>query len=165
MKRRILAALVLTLMTGAARAEMPLLLAVIDYIRVDKSDRTMALFSASRREHLIGGLQFGAAPVGHKQFQGDERTPEGRYLIDARNPKSRFHLSLRISYPDARDVAFAEAQGRDPGGEIFIHGQPNALPIGRAPGDWTDGCIAVSNAEVELLYDAVRDGAVIDIVP
>jgi len=156
--------LALALATGAARAEPPLRLPDIDYIRVEKAARTMTLYAQGRPVHTITGLQLGDAPIGPKRFEGDERTPEGRYTIDYGNPDSAYHLSLHISYPDSRDVAYARARGRSPGGMIFIHGQPNALPVGRIPGDWTDGCIAVGNDEIELLWDAVLDGATIDIV-
>lgn len=160
-----IAALALTLMTGAAVAETRLSLPEIDYIRVDKTARTMALYSSGALVHTIAGIQLGDAPLGHKQFQGDERTPEGRYAIDYGNPNSSYFLSLHISYPNAADRAYASAQGRSPGGQIFIHGQPNSLPAGRIPGDWTDGCIAVSNDEIEALWEAVPDGTVIDILP
>lgn len=160
-----IAALALTLMTGAAVAETRLSLPEIDYIRVDKTTRTMALYSSGALVHTIAGIQLGDAPLGHKQFQGDERTPEGRYAIDYGNPNSSYFLSLHISYPNAADRAYASAQGRSPGGQIFIHGQPNSLPAGRIPGDWTDGCIAVSNDEMEALWEAVPDGTVIDILP
>ena len=165
MKSSCLASLVLILTTGAARAEAPLSLPEIDYIRVEKSARAMVLFSAGRPVHTISGIQLGDAPVGHKRFQGDERTPEGRYTIDYGNPGSSYFLSLHISYPAADDIAYARARGRSPGGLIFIHGQPNALPAGQMPGDWTDGCIAVSNEEMEALWQAVPDGTVIDILP
>ena len=165
MKLLRLAPLVLTLMTGAASAQAPLTLPEIDYIRVAKSVRTMQLFSAGQLAHTIHGIQLGDAPMGHKRFQGDERTPEGRYTIDYGNPASSYYLSLHISYPNAKDRAYAAAQGRSPGGLIFIHGQPNGLPARRVPGDWTDGCIAVSNEEIEALYEAVPDGAVIDLLP
>lgn len=161
---RNVSAIVALLFVGAARAEEPLSLPDIDYIRVEKSARTMALYSNGRLVHTIEHIQLGDAPVGHKQFEGDERTPEGRYAIDYGNPDSAYHLSLHISYPNAHDTAYARARGRNPGGLIFIHGQPNALPFGRVPGDWTDGCIAVSNAEIETLWDSVLDGATIDIV-
>ena len=165
MKLLRLAPLVLTLMTGAASAQAPLTLPEIDYIRVAKSARTMQLYSAGQLAHTIQGTQLGDAPMGHKRFQGDERTPEGRYTIDYGNPASSYYLSLHISYPNAQDRAYAAAQGRSPGGLIFIHGQPNGLPAGRVPGDWTDGCIALSNEEIEALYEAVPDGAVIDLLP
>ncbi len=165
MKPSRLAALALILMTGAAQAGVPLKLPEIDYIRVEKSARAMVLYSGGLPVHTITGLQLGDAPVGRKQFQGDEKTPEGRYTIDYGNPQSSYYLSLHISYPNARDAASARSQGRSPGGLIFIHGQPNGLPVGRVPGDWTDGCIAVSNEEIEALWEAVPDGTVIDILP
>ncbi len=165
MKLLRLAPLVLTLMTGAAAAQGRLTLPEIDYIRVEKSARVMQLYSAGQLVHTIAGIQLGDAPMGHKWFQGDERTPEGRYTIDFGNPNSSYTLSLHISYPNAQDRAYAASQGRSPGGLIFIHGQPNGLPAGRVPGDWTDGCIAVSNEEIEALWEAVPDGAVIDIAP
>jgi len=134
-----------------------------DFLLVDKSDRTLVLFRDGQEVRRYTGLQFGDAPMGHKQFEGDERTPEGRYTIDTRNPNSSYHLSLRVSYPNAADRAFAEGLGRDPGGDIFLHGQPNNLPVGRMPGDWTDGCIAFTNAEMEELWQLVRDGTPIEI--
>jgi len=134
-----------------------------DLIRVDKSERTLTLYAQGKPVRVYRGLQFGDAPEGHKRFQGDERTPEGRYTIDARNPASAYHLSLRISYPNAADRAYAAGRGRSPGGDIFIHGQPNGLPAGRLPGDWTDGCIALANAEIAELWRLVPDGTPIEI--
>ena len=143
--------------------------ATVDLVLIDKSDRTLTLYSASRSISRFTGLQYGDAPQGHKQFEGDERTPEGRYTIDNRNPRSAYHLSLHISYPNAADRAFAEGQGRSAGGEIFIHGQPNALADAdrgaRIAGDWTDGCIALSNREIEALWQLVADGTPIEIRP
>ncbi len=164
MLRRI-AAIALMLAAGAAQADSSLQLPEVDYIRVLKSARQMQLWSGDRLVRTIDGIQLGDDPVGHKQFQGDERTPEGRYLIDFGNPRSSYHLSLHISYPNAADQAFARSYGRSPGGDIFIHGQPNDWPAGRVPGDWTDGCIALANAEIEALWEAVPDGATIDILP
>ncbi|MEZ5742754.1 MAG: L,D-transpeptidase family protein [Sphingomonadaceae bacterium] len=135
-----------------------------DHIVVDKTARTITVYEGGEHVRTIAGIQLGDAPRGHKRFQGDERTPEGRYEIDWGNPESSYHLSLHISYPNAADRAFAEAQGRSPGGMIMIHGQPNGRP-GRMRGDWTDGCIAVSNAEIEWLWQTVPDGTVIDILP
>lgn len=149
--------------TGSAAADKPLALPEIDLIRVDKSDRTMALYSGGQLVHVIEHIQLGGEPVGPKRFQGDQRTPEGRYEIDWGNPDSTYHLSLHISYPDEADLAYAAARGRSAGGMIMIHGQPNAWPAGRAPGDWTDGCIAVSNEEIEALWQAVPDGTPIEI--
>ena len=138
---------------------------VADYLLVDKSERLLIAYRAGQPIRAYRGIQFGDEPQGHKHFQGDERTPEGRYTIDWRNPQSRFHLSLRISYPNASDRAYARQRGRSPGGDIFIHGQPNQLPMGRMPGDWTDGCIALSNSEIEELWQLVPNGTVIDIRP
>lgn len=146
----------------AASAPVPRL---ADYLLIDKSDRTLTLFSGGAPIRRYGGLQFGDAPFGHKRFEGDERTPEGLYFIDARNPNSAYHLSLRVSYPDANDRARAAAFGRSPGGDIFLHGQPNALPAGRVPGDWTDGCVALTNAEIEEVWSLVPDGTPIMIEP
>ncbi len=134
-------------------------------ILVDKSDRVLVLFEGERPIRIYRDLRFGDAPTGHKQFQGDERTPEGRYRIDARNPRSAYHLSLRISYPNAQDRAFAKAQGRSPGGDIFLHGQPNDFTGERIEGDWTDGCIALGNAEIAELWQMVPDGTLIEIRP
>ena len=137
----------------------------VDYLIVDKSERLMVAYAGGQPVKAWRGLQFGDAPQGHKQFEGDERTPEGRYVIEGRNPGSAYHLSLKVSYPNAEDRAFARTQGRSPGGDIFLHGQPNAFPMGRVPGDWTDGCIAFSNEEIEELWRIVPDGTVIEIRP
>jgi murein L,D-transpeptidase YafK len=137
----------------------------VDYLLVDKSERLMVGYAGGQPVKVWRGLQFGDAPQGHKRFEGDERTPEGRYVIEGRNPGSAYHLSLKVSYPNAADREFAARNGRSPGGDIFLHGQPNALPFGRVPGDWTDGCIALSNAEIEELWRIVPDGTVIEIRP
>ena len=105
----------------------------------------------------------GFAPRGHKFKEGDGRTPEGRYIIDRRNPNSSFHLSLGINYPRPQDVARARAAGVDPGGEIFIHGQRR--PWDPKGPDWTAGCIAVTNKEMERIYAMVRNGTPVYILP
>jgi murein L,D-transpeptidase YafK len=137
----------------------------VDYLLVDKSERLMIGYAGGQPVKVWRGLQFGGQPQGHKRFEGDERTPEGRYVIEGRNPGSAYHLSLKVSYPNAADRAFAAQYGRSPGGDIFLHGQPNALPFGRVPGDWTDGCIAFANDEIEELWRIVPDGTVIEIRP
>lgn len=131
-----------------------------DRIVVDKSERRMQLLRGDTllREYRI---LLGDQPVGAKRQQGDERTPEGNYRISGRNPRSRFHLSLRVSYPDAADRRQARARGVDPGGDIMIHG-------GTPPGygrDWTDGCIAVTNTQIEEIWSLVADGTPIRIDP
>lgn len=138
---------------------------IADYLIVDKSERLLVAYENGKPIRAYRDLQFGDAPRGHKRFQGDERTPEGVYRIDWRNPQSSYHLSLRISYPNSDDRAFASQYGRSPGGDIFIHGQPNGLLTGRMRGDWTDGCIALSNEEIEELWRIVPDGTPIEIRP
>lgn len=149
----------------AARIQPQQRFAHLDYLLVDKSERLMIGYAGGQPVRAWRDLQFGDAPQGHKRFEGDERTPEGRYVIEGRNPGSAYHLSLKVSYPNPQDRAFARAQGRSPGGDIFLHGQPNGLPFGRMPGDWTDGCIALSNEEIEELWRIVPDGTVIEIRP
>lgn len=126
---------------------------------------------AQRRMHLLNNdkvlesydIQLGFAPVGHKQFEGDGKTPEGVYRIDRRNPKSRFHLSLGISYPNVNDVAAAREMGKSPGGDIFIHGQENRKA--ERSHDWTWGCIAVKNDEMERIYAMVPTGTLVVLNP
>ena len=162
--RRLIAIIAVLLLTGAATPAPALTFPEVDHIIVDKSDRTMTLYGADGSVSVIEHLQLGDAPVGAKQFEGDERTPEGRFTIDYGNPGSAYRLSLHIDYPRPENSAFARAHGRSPGGLIFIHGQPNDWPVGRVPGDWTDGCIALSNAQIEALWQAVPDGTAIEIV-
>ncbi|MCT2401646.1 L,D-transpeptidase family protein [Novosphingobium mangrovi (ex Huang et al. 2023)] len=162
---RSLAPLLMPFTLGAAVPVAPLALPEIDFVRVDKSDRTLALYAGGRLVHVIEHIQLGGQPVGAKRFEGDQRTPEGLYEIDWANPDSSYYLSLHISYPDAADVAYAEERGRSAGGMIMIHGQPNVLAVGRVPGDWTDGCIAVSDEEMDALWQSVPDGTPIEIVP
>ena len=157
----VLAVLLALACTRAAAAPPPL----ADFVMVDKSERLLALYNQGKPIRVYRGVQLGDAPEGHKRFQGDERTPEGRYTIDYGNPRSAYHLSLHISYPNAADRAYAAARGRSPGGLIFIHGQPNWLRDGRIEGDWTDGCIALSNAEIAELWQLVPDGTPIEIRP
>ena len=134
----------------------------VDYLLVDKTRRILIAYAGGQPVKIYRALQFGL-PAGHKQFQGDRRTPEGLYTIDTRNPRSQYYLSLRISYPNAADRAFAAQYGRSPGGDIFIHGQPNGYAGARVPGDWTDGCIALANEEIAELWAIVPDGTPIEI--
>jgi murein L,D-transpeptidase YafK len=123
-------------------------------IQVFKERRTLQLV---HNRTLLRSYKFelGFAPTGHKAQEGDGRTPEGAYRIDRKNPNSRFHLSVGISYPNATDVAAARARGVSPGGDIFIHGTPSRW-IGQA--DWTWGCIAVTNTEMDEIYTMVNVG-------
>ncbi len=126
-----------------------------------------------RRLYLLSGekvvrrysIDLGFAPRGDKKVEGDGRTPEGRYVIDRKNPDSRYHLSLGISYPNARDRAEAARLGKSPGGDIFIHGRPFLIRLLKGRRDWTAGCIAVSNREIEEIYRLVEIGTPIDIYP
>ena len=136
-----------------------------DRLLVDKSDRLLIGYAKGREVIRFTNIRLGDAPLGHKRFEGDEKTPEGDYSISGRNPKSAYHLSLRISYPNAADRAYAKKHGRSPGGDIFIHGQPNAWLGPAIARDWTDGCIALSNAQIKQLWDAVPDGIPIRITP
>jgi murein L,D-transpeptidase YafK len=111
-------------------------------------------------------ISLGSTPKGAKTRQGDGRTPEGRFRIDRLNAKSSYHLSLGLDYPQISDVKRAETGGYDPGGDIFIHGQPNGLPDDTIlKGDWTAGCIAVSNADIREIFAATKVGAVVDVRP
>lgn len=100
-------------------------------------------------------FELGFAPVGHKEMEGDGKTPEGAYFIDRKNPNSSFHLSIGISYPNDADRAKARELGEPPGGDIFIHGTPRDF---RNDPDWTWGCIAVKNREMEDIYAMVNVG-------
>jgi murein L,D-transpeptidase YafK len=133
-------------------------------------DRRLVLVSKKKREMvLLRGesvlrtyrIALGREPEGPKRQEGDGRTPEGRYTIDWRNAKSKYHLSLHISYPDAADVARAREAGVDPGGDIMIHGLPGGE---RKEGDWTQGCIAVTDGEMDEIWGLVEEGTPIWIV-
>jgi murein L,D-transpeptidase YafK len=113
-------------------------------------------------------INLGRSPRGHKQQAGDSRTPEGIYLLDYRKPDSAFHLALHVSYPNSNDLANARRRGVDAGGSIMVHGLPNWFrgADGDFPfRDWTDGCIALSNRHMQLVYDLVPDYTPIEILP
>lgn len=138
-----------------------------DRVVVDKGERTLSLL-ANGRVLKTYPVSLGGAPAGHKRREGDERTPQGRYVLDYRNPRSFAHLSLHVSYPDSADVARARAEGVPPGGMIMVHGIRNGLGwMGRLHRlvDWTDGCIAVTNGEMNEIWRAVPDGTPIEIRP
>ena len=138
-----------------------------DKILIVKSARSMTLFSGGKVLKTYK-VALGSAPVGPKRVEGDHKTPEGNYVIDAKNPHSQFHLSLHISYPSAADRERARSACQSPGGAIMIHGlaKPFAYlgPLHRQT-DWTDGCIAVTNAEIEEIWKLVPVGTRVDIRP
>ena len=138
-----------------------------DSLVVNKSKRELLLYQSGRviRSYRIA---LGRNPVGPKLRKGDSKTPEGAYTISGRNAASAFHRSLRISYPNAADRIRARRQGVDPGGDIMIHGLPNGQGfVGAAHRltDWTDGCIAVTDPEIEEIWRLVPDGTLIQINP
>lgn len=146
------------------RPDLPLA-GKVDRITIDKSDRRMTAWRGGQALKTYR-IALGFAPEGDKTRQGDGRTPEGTFRIDRRNGGSAYHLSLGIDYPQPAHRARARASGVDPGGDIFIHGQPNQRPAGEVlPGDWTAGCIAVSDAEMRELFAAAAIGTVVEIRP
>ncbi len=134
----------------------------VTHVLVNKGARKMYLLhhDTALKSYDIG---LGFAPVGHKQVKGDGKTPEGTYIIDRRNPKSEFHLSIGINYPRDADKRSAREAGVNPGGDIFIHGRPWKYRKGGR--DWTAGCIAVTNREMEDIYAMVKNGTPITITP
>ena len=133
----------------------------VTQVLVYKGSRTMYLM---HHDQVLQAYEvdLGFSPYGHKAQRGDGRTPEGAYVIDRRNPNSDYHLSIGLDYPNATDVEVARAAGVSPGGDIFIHGEPRKF---RRQRDWTAGCIAVTNDEIEDIYAMVRDGTPILISP
>ena len=139
-------------------------------IQVDKSDRTMNLCNVYGDTLYSYKIRLGRQPKGHKQFEGDGKTPEGTYHINLKNPESIAYKSLRISYPNEEDIAIAASMGKDPGGEIRIHGTMNRWSPKEATRihnkrDWTGGCIAVTNEEMDEIYRLIKVGTVIEIIP
>ncbi|WP_081813601.1 L,D-transpeptidase family protein [Marinobacter sp. HL-58] len=146
-----------------AMAEAP----EVSEVLVRKEERRLYLISGEEvvRSYRIG---LGDNPSGHKLYEGDKRTPEGEYVLDWRNPDSDFYKSIHISYPNKQDREQASAWGLDPGGSIMIHGLPNEagdMAFAYLGLDWTDGCIAVSNEEMDEIWQLVADGTPIRIVP
>lgn len=138
-----------------------------DLVEVFKAARRLELKRDGKmlRRYRVA---LGFDPLGHKEREGDGRTPEGSYTIDARNPRSSFHLSLRVSYPDEKDRAHAAGLGVSPGGDIYIHGQPNGLRklwTGHPAKDWTSGCVALGDDEMREVWSCVQIGARVLIHP
>jgi murein L,D-transpeptidase YafK len=138
-----------------------------DQVILTKKEHTLTLMSQGKVLKTYK-IALGRDPVGPKVRQGDHKTPEGIYVLDRRNAQSRFYRSIHISYPDAKDQAQAAKLGVDPGGDIMIHGLPNGFgwlgSLHRSM-DWTDGCIAVTDEEMDAIWRAVPDGTQIEIRP
>lgn len=140
---------------------------VIDSLLVIKSKRELHAFAHGVRLKVYP-IALGKQPVGRKRFEGDNRTPEGLYVINDKNPNSDYHKNLGISYPNAFDADSAESKGLSPGGDVKIHGLRNGIGmIGRMHRvtDWTAGCIAVTNEEIDELFRTVKVGSPICIKP
>ncbi|MEN7343446.1 MAG: L,D-transpeptidase family protein [Pseudomonadota bacterium] len=162
-RRWFITAVLMTFSPQAFSADLP----VADFVRVDKSDRTLTLYRGDEvlRQFPVA---LGFEPIGDKEQEGDNKTPEGRYRLDHRNTESNFFLSIRISYPSADDVASARSRGVKPGGQIMIHGQPNEPKYSTgyyASTDWTNGCIAVSNLAMIDIWLMTEVDTPIEIVP
>lgn len=138
-----------------------------DEVIVNKHQRSLLLMKNGKciKKYRIS---LGNNPIGHKTQENDGKTPEGKYIIDYRNPRSKYHLSLHISYPNESDKLQAKLRGVSPGGNIMIHGMPNnssELKWYKRRKDWTAGCIAVTNDEMEEIWDAVSNRTPIRINP
>ena len=141
--------------------------AAVDHVVVKKSERRLYLMDGSRTLYSYR-ISLGDHPEGRKYFEGDERTPEGHYVLDWRNPNSQFYKSIHISYPTASERAEAAALGFQAGGDIMIHGLPNDVgdwAFAFKGLDWTNGCIAVSNQAMDQIWKLVADGTPITILP
>ncbi len=139
----------------------------IDSLIVNKSKHQLLAYSEGKLLKTYS-VSFGGNPIGHKEFEGDEKTPEGFYIINAKNDKSGYHKNLGISYPNANDIAHAKEIGKPVGGDIKIHALKNKLGfINKLQRwvNWTNGCIAVTNSEMDELYTAVKIGTQVKINP
>jgi murein L,D-transpeptidase YafK len=143
----------------------PPLTGQIDRIVIEKAARRMQLIQDDQVVRTYE-IALGFTPAGDKRREGDGKTPEGEFTINRRNDQSAFHLSLGIDYPQEDDLKLASAGGYSPGGDIFIHGQPNAIGDGfRLQGDWTNGCIAVTNREMREIWEVTPIGTPVEIRP
>lgn len=169
----------LLFVAAPARAETPLqssalisssvepALPLADKVIVRKNERKLYLMNQDRVLRTFK-IALGLRPEGHKQFEGDFRTPEGKYRLTRRNPNSEYFLSILVDYPNAEDVRRARAQGLRPGGAIMIHGEPNLPKKSRdyyANVDWTEGCIAVSNSDMVEIWLMTPPDTPIEILP
>jgi len=138
-----------------------------DVVIVTKSERKLVLMKSGKVLKTYS-VALGGSPTGAKERQGDHRTPEGTYVLDSRNAQSRFYKSIHISYPNAEDRARAVRLRVSPGGEVFIHGLPNgygSIDAAHRLSNWTDGCIAVTNSEMDEIWALVPNGTPIEIKP
>ena len=137
----------------------------VDRILIDKSDRTLLAFEHGRIVARMS-VALGREPIGDKQREGDNRTPEGTYPITQHKPDSAYHRALRLGYPTSGQIALAKKRGDEPGADIMIHGIRNGLgwmgSLHRI-GDWTRGCVAVTNGETDWLYQSAADGTHVEI--
>ena len=139
----------------------------IDKVVVIKHERTLQLLSNGKVVKTYK-VALGSEPVGAKQTQGDHRTPEGTYILDSRNSHSHFYKAIHISYPNQKDREHAAAAHVPPGGDVYLHGLPNgygAVGAAHRLRDWTDGCIAVTDSEIDEIWNLVKNGTPIEIKP
>lgn len=160
---RLLGTVLLTFSASAYATKPP----VINLVKVDKSDRTLSLISGDSVVATFP-IVLGGNPIGHKQQEGDQRTPEGYYVLDAKKRDSAFFLAIHISYPNKADIQRAQKADISPGGAIMIHGQKNGfgwLSDLSQRYDWTDGCIALSNQDMQRVWNLVQIPTAIEIAP
>jgi len=158
---------VVWLLCGLGEAQTAVAPLHADRVIVLKKERILRLESHGR-EIKTYKVALGGDPIGAKTRQSDHKTPEGIYVLDFRNAHSKFYKAIHISYPSAHDRAAAREPGVSPGGDVFLHGLPNGYGfVGAAHRlkDWTDGCIAVTNVEIDEIWAAVADGTPIEIRP
>jgi len=167
MRIRVLAILMLGALYGLSVAQTAANPLRADRVVVLKKERTLQLFNQGKMIKTYN-VAVGGDPVGPKRRQGDHKTPEGNYVLDSRNPHSQFYKSIHISYPNAGDRAAARLKGVSPGGDVFVHGLPKGygwVGASHRLKDWTDGCVAVTNQEIDEIWRAVPDGTPIEIRP
>ena len=155
------------MLCGLGWAQTPAKPLHADRVVVLKKERTLQLLSQGKVIKMYK-VALGGDPVGPKTRQGDHKTPEGVYVLDSRNAHSQFYKSIHISYPNASDRAAARRQRVSPGGDVFVHGLPRGygwVGASHRLKDWTDGCIAVTNEEIDEIWRAVPDGTPIEIRP
>ena len=163
-RKAICIVIVATVCGCTSQSELPPL---ADHVLVEKAKGTLHL-QASGKTFASFAVALGGNPTGHKQRAGDERTPEGRYVLDAKNAGSAYHKSIHISYPNASDLTRARAANVNAGGDIMIHGQRNGwgwLWWITQRFNWTDGCIALNNDDMEVVWHAVQPGTPITVLP